>query len=179
MGYTYNITGLTYKDAAALLSMEEGSMKQLYVLRESQTAEWKMTLKTLVEFLCANKTDLAKSADPEMLENIDTLKSIMDSASAKEELDSEKLAKLVTMEKEQADKLTLLYTYKQGNTSEWKISAKEFIDFLISDVLGNKDFADKFDDENKSSLIIFRRSSMRYISARNMTAQEWQNFSAV
>ena len=152
MGYTYNITGLTYKDAAALLSMEEGSMKQLYVLRESQTAEWKMTLKTLVEFLCANKTDLAKSADPEMLENIDTLKSIMDSASAKEELDSEKLAKLVTMEKEQADKLTLLYTYKQGNTSEWKISAKEFIDFLISDVLGNKDFADKFDDENKKQL---------------------------
>jgi predicted RND superfamily exporter protein len=87
-----------------------------------------------------------------MLENIDTLKSIMDSASAKEELDSEKLSKLVTMEKEQADKLMLLYTYKQGNTSEWKISAKEFIDFLISDVLGNEDFADKFDEENKKQL---------------------------
>lgn len=145
-------TGLTYEQSAALMNMDSASMKQLYALRDSKDADWKMSLESLVDFLLKNKKELSGTADKEMLDRIDMLKDIMESAKAGEELDAAALSELTGMEEEKAQQLLLLYTYKNGDTADWKLSVKEFLDFLVSDVLGNKDFRGRFSSSEADKL---------------------------
>ena len=145
-------SGLSYNYAASLFNMDASSMKQLYVLKDSKTADWKMNLQTLAEFLASSKNELSAMADTAMLDKIDMLKTIMDSALAKEILDAGRLSELTGMESDKANQLMLLYTYKKGKTDNWKLSVQKFIDFLVSDVLSNNDFADRFDEETSDKL---------------------------
>lgn len=145
-------TGLSYEQSASLMGMDAASMKQLYALKDSKTADWKMSLQTLVNFLSASKKELAGMADAEMLDRIDMLRAIMESAAAGEKLDAKALSELTCMEETKAEQFLLLYTYKKGDTADWKLSVKEFIDFIKSDVLSNKDYQNRFDADQSKKL---------------------------
>ncbi len=144
--------GLTYEQSAALMNMDAASMKQLYALRDSKNADWKMSPEDMIGFLITNKKELSGMADSEMLDKVELLKGIMESAESGEELDAEALSELTGMEPDKAEQLLLLYTYKKGDTKDWKLSVKEFLDFVKSDVLSSEDFADRFDKEQSEQL---------------------------
>jgi len=145
-------TGLSYDQSAALMNMDSASMKQLYALRDSKDADWKMSTGALVDFLISNKKELSGTADKEMLDKIDMLKAIMESAEAGDKLDAKALSELTGTEEDKAQQLLLLYTYKNGDTDDWKLSVREFVDFLVSDVLGNKNFKGRFSSSEAEKL---------------------------
>ena len=62
------------------------------------------------------------------------------------------MANIVGFDSTQIKQLYLLYTCQYGDTSSWKISVQNFVKFVDSSVLTNKDYASYFDADAASKL---------------------------
>ena len=76
------------------------------------------------------------------------------------------------MDVEQAEQLYLLYISRHGDTSEWTLSVKGFIDFINSDVLDDPDFAGQFDQETSDMLAAAQTLADAVISGQSYTAEQ-------
>ncbi|MCR5168087.1 MAG: MMPL family transporter, partial [Oscillospiraceae bacterium] len=167
---------LGYSDSSELFGMDSGTMKMLYTLRESDSVEWKVSLYSLVDFLSTNKDNLSGMADEEMLSNIDMLKNIMDSAKRNEKLGKKRLAELTSTDESTAQQLLMLYTYKNGDTANWKLSAEKFLHFIESDILNDMNMQDKFSEDDKKKLTAFSDIITAIISEKEYTSEEMAQF---
>lgn len=166
---------LRYQDTAGVFGMDADTMKLLYTLKDSQNAAWEITPAEIVAFLNDNQKTLSALADAAMLEKIGLLKNITDAVSADEKLDEARLAELTGMEAGQAQQLSLLYTYKKGDTAGWKLSTEQFIRFLSDEVLNDPEMSDRIstDDRKKltsASAVIGAVLSGKQYSGREMAA---------
>ncbi|MBP5362351.1 MAG: MMPL family transporter [Ruminococcus sp.] len=144
--------GLRYDDAASLFDMDSDTMKLLYTLKESKNSKWVLSLENIISFMSKNKKDLSSMANSEVLSKIDLLKKISDSAIAEEKLDENRLVELTGIKADKAQQLSLLYTYKKGDTDSWKLSTAEFITFLSNDVLSDPGMSDRFESADLQKL---------------------------
>ncbi len=132
--------------------MDADTLKLLYALKESQNAEWEITPAEIVAFLSSNQKSLSALADASMPEKIGLLKSITDAVMADKALDEARLAELTGMDAGQARQLSLLYTYKNGDTAGWRLSTEQFIGFLSDEVLNDSEMSDRIGADDRKKL---------------------------
>ncbi len=143
---------LNDRESAGIFGMDADTMKLLYTLKDSQNAAWKIAPAEIVAFLSSNQKNLSAAADEEMLEKIGLLKNIIDAVKADEALDDARLAELTGMKADQAQQLSLLYTYKKGDTADWKLSTEQFIAFLSDEVLNDPEMSDRISTDDRKKL---------------------------
>jgi hypothetical protein len=156
MDMTMSGTPLPYTDAAKMFGMEEAAMKQLYIMKETNTDELSISMHDMVAFLSAAKNEIPSMANTEMLAKIEMLKNIMDASTAGIEFDENSIAALMGFEPDKAHQLLLLYDIIKAD-SEYKMSAKSFVELLMNSVLTDENMAQNFADEDKKQLTSFSK----------------------
>ena len=150
---TVNETSFTYEELADLLGMDSSMTRMLYTFRASgsEADRWYLSTQILINFLVNNSDTLGSAMGGDMSQ-LYTMRKIINGSVNGTAYTSSELAGLMGMEEDQAEQLFLLYTNRHGDTSGWQLSVKDFIDFIISNVLTNEDLADQFDAETADML---------------------------
>ncbi len=153
MASAINKTAFTYSEMAQLFEMDSDNVKMLYTYHDSYTkaASWKLSVQTVINFLTAN-TDTFASLLGDNLSDLTTAKKIIDSAVAGTSYSYADIAELLEMDATLSRQLYLVYTSRHSDTSSWKISVQNFVDFILSDVLTNEDYAALIDSDSGEAL---------------------------
>ncbi len=145
---------LTCNELANLIGADENMLRILYAVNEadSMASQWKISMHKLMNFLGENKDLVSSMADPASAELMATAQKLVNASVKSTAFTSDGLAELTGMEPSQAEQLYILYTSLHGDTSDWKLSIQNFVKFINSHILTNKDFSSHF-DENTSKLL--------------------------
>ncbi len=114
--------------------------------------EHSMSIKQLIDFVVSNKDTFSSMIEADQFKDLEKAKKIVDATVSDKAYSPTEMAKIVGFDAEQLKQLYLLYICKSGDTSNWKISIQEFINFVDTSVLTNEDYAGFFDDSTKDKL---------------------------
>ncbi|MCM1167491.1 MAG: MMPL family transporter [Lachnospiraceae bacterium] len=143
---------LTYSQLAASLGLEETQAKQLFILYWGQDISGKtLTVQQAVNFIFSDET-MSSALDVNTKNQLGMAQALINSTVNDATYSSDELATLIGMEKSQSEQLYILYMSRHGDTSEWTLSVKEFIDFINGSVLNNPDFSGAFDNNTADML---------------------------
>lgn len=123
-----------------------------YLAMQFIGSEYKLSIQEFINFIIDNKEMMASAMTPEDLQKLTMGHEIINGTVEGKSYSPEDLAKVMGMEPAQLKQLYLLYICEHGNTSSWKVSIQNFINFIISDVLPNKAYASQFDAETANML---------------------------
>ncbi|MBR1413880.1 MAG: MMPL family transporter [Bacilli bacterium] len=150
---TNNDVKFNYVDLANVIGMNETSIKSVYSLYEQLNGGIKITPIELTNFLLTHKSDevLASKLNKNTLSDITLVNKIMNAVNNDTKFSAANLASLLGMKKDDISLIYSLYNakYSKNNTT---VSLKDFIDFVVKDVMNNKKYASNFDDSNKTKL---------------------------
>lgn len=165
---------LSCGEMAEMLSMPESDIKIIYSVYDftKNSPDKKLSLQTVVNFLSENKDMFAGMADEEQMALIETGVAFINGAVSGKSFTPEEIAEIIGMDSAQLRQLFLLYKTEHGNTSSWKISVQNFVKFILSDIITNKDFASYFDEETSSMLITAEKVIDAVVSGKEYTSDE-------
>lgn len=154
MQSTVNGTEYTYQGMGTLFGMDSEMTKMLYTYRQAQSnvGSWMLSAQTVVNFIANNSAAFGDMLGNNGAGELNMLKNLINGSVAGTPYTATKLASVVGMDASQIEQLYLLYISKHGDTSGWKLSVQQFVDFINSDVLTNKDFANQFSESDALDL---------------------------
>lgn len=164
-----------YAQMAGLLGMEPSTMKMLFTYRDlsyGSADDQRLSMQTIVNYLVNNSAQFASVIDDNVLEQLKTAQNLINGAVSETSYSAEELASLLAMEPEQTKGLYLMYTAKHGDTSDWKMSVKAFVDFVVSDVLTNDAFSNMIGADSKDMLTTGQELINAVISGGQYTPEE-------
>ena len=132
----------------------------------------KMSVKELIYFVDDNKATFGDMIEADQLSQLETGKKIIDATLSGKAFTPSQMANIVGFDSTQIKQLYLLYTCKYGDTSNWKISVQNFVKFVDSSVLTNKDYASFFDADTASKLKSAKAIINAVVSGKSYTASE-------
>ena len=97
-----------------------------------------LTLPQVVNFLLTEES-MSGSMTDDQRQQLQLLQTIMDVSLSREKLSAKEAAGLLGMSKSDARSVYLLRKYKYGDTSGWKLTPQQFINFLANTVLKDPD----------------------------------------
>ncbi len=152
---TSSIKGIeyTYQELSEIIRIDTNSVKNIYILYVSYKNSTILTPIEFVNFVLAHKEDsmLANKIPGNTINDLNLLQTVMNGIIENKKYNNNELSSLLGLDKEDVDLLYGLYTskYISKNTT---ISLKEFVEFLLNNVVTNKEYANNFDDEQISKL---------------------------
>lgn len=120
-------------------------------------SDYALTIQEFVNFVVANKEMMASAMTQEEFDKLTLGHEIINATVEDRQYSPDALAKVLTMDSAQLKQLYLLYITEHGDTSSWKISIQNFVNFIISDVLTNQDYASQFDNNTANMLKGFKK----------------------
>ena len=172
MNGTMNDKSYTYQEMAGMLGMDQSQLKLLYTYGNADTANWKLSVQTIVHFITDNEKQFSSMMDKDMLAQLKTLEKIIDSSVSGTAYTPAQMAGILGMDKSQLNQLYLLYQTEHGSTDTWKLSLYDFVCFLQDDVLTNKTYASQIDSGSADSLTSARTIMDAVLSGRSYTPAE-------
>ena len=123
-----------------------------YLAMQFIGSEYKLSIQEFVNFIVDNKEMIGSAITPEDLEKLTMGHEIINGTVEGKSYSPEELAQVMNMDPTQLKQLYLLYICEHGDTNGWKVSIQNFINFIISNVLPNKDYASQFPAETANML---------------------------
>ena len=134
-----------------------------------------MSIKELVDFVVDNKATFGEMMEADQLNDLETGKKVIDATVSGKAFTPSQMAGIVGFDSTQIKQLYLLYICNYGDTSNWKVSVQNFVKFIDSDVLTNKDYAGFFDEDTASKLKSAKSIINAVVSGKSYTASEMAN----
>ena len=132
----------------------------------------KMSVQELINFVDDNKATFGSMMEADQLAQIETGKKIISATVSEKSFTPSQMANIVGFDSTQIKQLYLLYICNYGDTSNWKISVQNFVKFVDSDVLNNKDYASFFDADTADQLKSAKSLINAVVSGKSYTASE-------
>lgn len=153
MKSTTNKTKYSYTELSKFIGIDEDTVRNVYTLYTSKNQTTKLTPQEFVNFVLAHKNDSALSnrLNNTTISELNLLQSVMKGVLNNQKYSSTQLADLLGMNSNDLNLLYGLYSSKYVNTNQ-TISLKEFVEFILNDVITNSEYSSNFDDEMKSDL---------------------------
>ncbi len=141
-----------YKELSTFIGIEESKVKSIFMLYQVNHTNLMLTPNEFASFVLAHQTDsvLANSLTSDKIKDLQTVQSVMDGTKLKKKYTSLELSNLLGIGKEDLDLLYGLHISKHTKTQT--ISLKEFVEFLLKEVVTNPDYADHFDSNKIQKL---------------------------
>ncbi len=165
-----------YKTLSDFLDVNKELLQEIYGVYDYQNKETFMNPLDLTNLILDNKDNelLANKISNEDLDKLSLVKNVMNSSLNKEFLTPSGLNELLRIDNENMSLLFSLYNFKYIKSNN-TISLKTYIDFIVNDVMNNKDYASNFNNKkNKintvSSLINNSLKKVKYNSIECFTS---------
>lgn len=143
----------TYKQIAEFIGIDSNTTKNIYTLYVSNKNTTKLTPQEFVNFVLKNKnTDvLSSNLNSSTISELTLVQSAMEGALNNKKYTSNELGNLLGINVDDLNLLYGLYYSKYVNPNQL-ISLKEFVEFILNDVITNSDYSSNFDEDSKSKL---------------------------
>ena len=153
MTSTINDTKYSYQEMAQIIGIDEANIKNIYTLYTIEKENTKLSPNEFVNFVLEHKNDemLAGSIQKDTINDLNLIKAILDGVINNKKYSSSELTTLLSLNREDVDLLYGLYSFKYINTNP-SLSLREFVGFLLNDVITNKEYSSNFDEEKTSKL---------------------------
>lgn len=153
MTSTVNKTSYSYRQLSELIGIDSNTVRSIYSLYTSKYSTTKLTPQEFVKFVLEHKNDttLSNNLDANTINNLSLLQKAMNGVVNHQKYSSQELGDLLGIHTSDLDLLFGLYnaTYINANQT---ISLREFVDFILNDVVTNPEYSSNFNDETKSKL---------------------------
>ncbi len=146
-------TSYTYQELSQFIGIDINNTKNIYTLYVSSQNNTKLTPQEFVNFVLEHKNDTALSGSIQnsTIKELTTVQSVMNGVMANKKYNSSELSSLLGINKQDLDLLYGLYNFKYINTNP-TISLKQFVSFILDDVITNAEYASNFDETKISKL---------------------------
>lgn len=153
MTSTMDKTSYSYRQLSELIGIDSNTVKSIYTLYTSKNSTTKLTQQEFVKFVLEHKNDtaLSNSLDANTIKELSLLQKAMNGAVSHQKYSSQELGNLLGINTSDLDLLYGLYNATYINPNQ-TISLKEFVDFILKDVVTNPEYSSNFDDETRSKL---------------------------
>ncbi len=153
MTSSMNNVKYTYKELSQVIGIDVGSTKNIYTLYLIAQNNTTLTPQEFVNFVLEHKNDstLSGKIESNTISELNLLQSVMNGVIANKKYSNNELSSLLSIDKENSNLLYGLYTFKYVNKNP-KLSLKDFVSFLLKDVVTNKEYSSNFDNEKISKL---------------------------
>ena len=140
-------TEFTNQELANMTGIDQNTVKNIYTLYIASQNNTTMTPLEFVTFILEHQNDtMLHSISNSTVKDLTRIKTIMNSTLNNQKYDSNSLSSLLGMDQENLDLLYGLYQSLYINKNQ-TISLKDFIDFILNDVVTNSQYASNFDQE--------------------------------
>lgn len=148
----------SYSEIANFMDINDSQTKNIYTLYVSKNEVTKITPKEFVDFTLEHKNDdmLRGRFSKEQTTNLELIKKVFNGVLNDTKYSKNEISELLGIEKEKTELLYGLYNEKHINTNR-TMTLKEFIDFLLNDVITNKEYSDNFDNKTVEKLKIVNK----------------------
>ncbi len=153
MESSINNKEFTYQELSKLTNIDSNTTKNIYTLYVSSKNNTALTPKEFVDFVLAQKNDsaLTDKINKSTIKDLTLLQSVMDGVINNKKYKNSEMSSLLGIDKEDTNLLYGLYNYKYINKNP-SLSLKEFVNFLLKDVVTNKEYSSNFDKNKISKL---------------------------
>lgn len=172
-GKTYS-----YSKMAEFFNMDSSMVKMLYtyyIAQYGDTSGWNISLQNMIDYIIndlSSNSAFSSMFDSGKLDKLTMLQKLIHGTVEGKAYTSEDLSSLLGMEADQLNQLYLLYISEHGNTNGWTMSIQGFVNFILSDILPNKDFADSFDADTAEQLKTAKIIIDASVSGKAYTSKE-------
>ncbi len=153
MSATINKKAFTYKELADMINMDSNNIKNIYTLYISDKNNTTITPQEFVEFVLKHQNDstLKNKISNATIKNLNLVKKVMNGVVTNKKYNSSELSSLLGIGKDNINLLYGLYNFKYINKNP-SLSLKEIVNFLLNDVVTNKEYSSNFDKEKVTKL---------------------------
>ena len=148
---------------ASVIGMEKESVRKLYLIQESENSgvdKWKISVQKFVGFLSAELDDneeIAANLEKSNLDTIESAKVLVDAVVSEKTYSSKELYKIINGFNSDMNRntLDLLYLYHDSiyyGDSEWKLSMKELVDYIVKELYVDDTFSEFLDEDTKNNI---------------------------
>ena len=162
-----------YDDLAKIVGMNEEITKNIYTLYFVSQNDLTLNPLEFVNFILTHQNDdaLKNNLNAETLTNLILIKTIMESVINNTSYDSNSMAESLGMDKDNTSLLYGLYNSLYVNKN-YTISLKNFITFLLNDVVKNPKYASSFDKDKISKLTTVNKIMTNTVNNVKYNAEE-------
>ncbi len=153
MTSSINNETFTYQEISYIINMDINTTKQIYTLYLTNKNEITLSPKEFIDFILNHQNDtmLINSISTDTIKNLNLINLIMTSTLNNKKYDSNSLSSLLGIDKENLDLIYGLYTFINLKENE-TVTLKEFIEFILDNVITNPEYASNFDNEKITKL---------------------------
>lgn len=173
MQSTLNNVTYSYSELASFIGNDESSIKSIYTLYMINTSNINLTPHEFVKFVLEHKDDstLSGKISASTISDLRKVENIMTGVENGKTYTSTELAKLLGSNKEKIDLLYGLYVSKYISPNQ-KQSLKQFVEFILNDVMENSDYADNFKTDEKEQLKTINSIMNSVLNSTKYTKEE-------
>lgn len=137
-----------YSDLSDIIGINEDLTKTIYVLYSSKTTKFMLTPTDFAKFILQHKDDeqLRGNINKNTIDDLKLVNTVMESILNNKKYSANEISNLLGLNKDDVSLLYSLYSAKHVNTN-MNASLKDFIDFILNDVLTNEKYSSKFNDD--------------------------------
>ena len=149
----------TYQDIANILDMSHKDAKDLLIYYNSKKLNYKMDVKSLVNFVLydvLNDPDYKDELSEDTISDLKDLEKFTIKDKINKDMDAKELSDMFNIDEDKVDKL-LLY-YRVNSKSKTKLKLYDFADFAL-DLSDDSDYKDMFDKDTIKSLKLLKTLS--------------------
>ena len=153
MTSSINKTNYSYKELSKFIGIDSSTLKNIYTLYVSKNSTTYLTPQEFVQFVLTHKNDaqLSNNIKASTISDLNKIQSVMKGVIDNKKYNSEELSNLLGINREDLKLIYGLYNFKYINTNP-SLSLKDFVSFVLNDVITNKEYSKNFDDEKISKL---------------------------
>lgn len=129
-----------------------------------------ISVQDMIHFLLENE-QVSTMLDAETLAQLTTAQTLIDASVEGTSYNAADLVQLLGMDAKSTEQLYLVHVSKYGDTSQWKMSVQQFVNFILADVLNNADFSDQFNAGQKNDLQTAKKLIDAVISGKAYTPE--------
>ncbi len=151
MTSSLNGTKYTYTDLANFIGSDCNSIKKIYALYKTKNTTLKLTPQEFANFVLNHRKDetLKSKLSSNTISSLELLQTVMKHTINNTKFSSQNLSNLLSIDKNSLDLIYGVYIAKYQKPS---ISLNHLIDFIVNDVMNNKEYASRFDGNKKLKL---------------------------
>ena len=153
MTATKNSEKYSYRELSSIVGIDNDTTKMIYTLYASQTTKLKLKPVNFVDFILQHKEDkeLKGNINADTVSYLKLIDTVMESVINNKKYSSNEISDLLGLSKDDVKLLYSLYSAKHidGNMNA---SLKEFVEFMLNDVVVNEKYSNKINSEQKLKL---------------------------
>lgn len=169
-----------YQEMADILGIEPSQMRLLYIAYSDENtsadifggASRKLSLQQVIGYVIENADSFSSMMSEENIRQLPLAQKIIDGTVNGTAYTADELSQLIETDSNKIKQLYLLYITEYGDTSEWKVSVKNLLDFLNGGVLDKPEYSSLTEPGMESLISYAQKMVDAVISRKKMNVSE-------